>query len=106
METHYDNAGLERNNVDVSGMRLYYTDTLRPNRAGALQLADPFVTRRGVVQSKFEYESTCPSNCTRKFSQNINIYSSLMHMHTTGQEIYTNKFSQNETFIENMHKVR
>lgn len=107
LETHFDNPTEIEGNIDNSGVRIYYTDTLREHEAASLLVGDQLVSRfEEVVQSGFKYQHSCPSECTSKFSRTINIYSSLLHMHTTGKEIYTNKFSANGTFIETIGKVR
>lgn len=107
VESHYDNPEDIVGNVDSSGVRLYYTNTMRDNDAGSLLIGDSVVDRLGnVVLSDFVYQHTCPSGCTEKFKEPINIFGSTLHMHTVGREIYTNKFSKNGTFIENINKVR
>lgn len=106
METHYDNPGGESGSVDSSGVRLHFTDTMRKFEASSLITADAFVTLGGEkVKNNFEYEFTCPSACTNKFSESINVFSSFLHMHTTGREIYSNKFDEDNKFVENINKV-
>lgn len=106
METHFDNHDLIEGNIDNSGVKVYYTDTMREHEAGSLLIGDSMLGRFGdVVKTDFEYENTCPSECTSKFKKSINIYSSLSHMHTTGKEIYTNVHAKNETYLRNMNKV-
>lgn len=106
LETHYDNPTAQLNNVDFSGVRMYYTDTLRQHEAGTLILGDAVISRGGqTVKHNFKYESTCTSGCTRKFSGPVSMFFSFLHMHKTGREIYTNKFDENGTFIENISKV-
>lgn len=107
METHFDNPDAIKGNIDNSGVRIYYTDTMRDNEAASLLIGDQIISRFSeVIQSGFKYQHTCPSECTSKFNRTINIFSSVLHMHTTGKEIYTNKFSANGSFVENIGKVR
>lgn len=106
LETHYDNSDQIEGNNDNSGVRLYYTDTMRKHEAGSIQIGDSLVTRGGrTVENGFEYEHSCPSECTSKFNRSIKVYGSFLHMHTTGKEIYTNVFSRNGTFLDTMNKV-
>lgn len=105
METHYDNADYATDAVDVSGVKMYFADD-RPIQAGMLALGDPLVSMFGqTVKHDFEYTSSCPSNCTATWKQNINIINSGLHMHTTGRKIYTNHFSKNGTFIQTINSV-
>lgn len=106
MEIHYDNPDALVGNVDSSGIRVYYTNKMRKYEAGSLVLADSFVSRIGQpVISGFKYMHTCPSECTSKFSQPINVYGSFLHMHTTGMTIYTNRFSKEEQFLGKLSSV-
>lgn len=106
METHFNNPDGARDMVDASGIRVYYTSTIREHRAASLLLGDPFVTRRPkVIKSGFRYQNTCPSACTLRFSQPVYLYSSLLHMHTTGRQIYNNIYDENNTFVKTVNKV-
>eukprot|EP00737_Agarophyton_chilense_P000431 gb/GEZJ01000482.1/.p1 GENE.gb/GEZJ01000482.1/~~gb/GEZJ01000482.1/.p1 ORF type:complete len:829 (-),score=96.89 gb/GEZJ01000482.1/:2346-4832(-) len=106
METHYDNPDLLSDNIDFSGVRVFYTNTMRQYEAGSLLMGDTLLNRFDqTVQNGVQYEHSCTSACTKKFSRPINYFASFLHMHLTGMEIYTNKFSENGTFIENMNKV-
>lgn len=107
IETHYDNADMADDIVDQSGARLYYADELREHEAGVLATGDALVSRFGTtVKSDFEYEHTCPSACTKLFPGKMNVFGSFLHMHTTGKEIYTNKYSENGTFIQQSNAVK
>lgn len=107
MQNHYDNPSRIPGLVDRSGVRLYYTDTMRENEAGTLLLGDGSLFLEGQrVKSNFDYGFTCPTDCTRLFPESVNLFGSFLHMHLTGKEIYTNKFSANGTFLANLNKVR
>lgn len=106
METHYDNPDGLQGNIDFSGVKVHYTNTMREHEAGSLLMGDILVSRfNQTVRNDFEYEFSCTSACTRKFSRPVNYYASFLHMHLTGKEIYNNRFSQNGTFVETMNKV-
>lgn len=107
METHYDNPARVQGNIDFSGVKVYYTNTMREHEAGSLLMGDILISRfNQTVRNNFEYEFSCTSACTSKFSRPVNYYASFLHMHLTGKEIYNNRFSQNGTFVETMNKVR
>lgn len=105
METHYDNPDMEEETVDISGAKLYFADD-RPIKAGTLALGDPLVSLFGQpVKNDFEYVSSCPSNCTATWKENINVFMSVLHMHTTGRKIFTNHFDKNGTLIQRLNTV-
>lgn len=107
METHFDNPKKITGRVDRSGIRLHFSDKPRQFEMGTLQLGDSFVSRIGqIVRSDKPYVHTCPSECTRGFSQNITVFDSFLHMHRTGEETYINLFSENGTFLQTLHQVR
>lgn len=68
VQTHYDNPSGTSGVVDSSGVRVYYTEELRPIDMGVIQLGDPSVLLSGVPLS--EGKSTilfdCPSSCTEE----------------------------------------
>lgn len=105
METHYDNPQQRDDVVDTSGMRVFMTNTLREDEAGTLMVGDPLVQLAPEPVESREYEFSCPSACTRRLSKPINIFTSLLHMHTTGMEIYTNKLTPTGEFVEHFNKV-
>lgn len=107
LETHFDNPEGIEGNVDASGVRVYYTDKKRKYEGGSLLLGDSVLQRQGeLVKSNFEYEHSCPTSCTEKFAEPINLFGSFLHMHTTGKEIYTSKFDADGKFVETVNKVR
>lgn len=104
MEAHFDNpTNIERN--DMNGIRVYYTNTHRQYAAGSLHTGDPFLSRTGTIVSGFSYQHSCPSECTSRFSQPIQIFSVLLHMHRTGRTISENVYDANGTFKENLSQV-
>lgn len=106
LETHYDNPELESDAFDNSGVVLHFADTLRDNEAGSLLIGDSFVQLQGEqIESGFKYQFTCPSECTEKFSEPVNLFSSFLHMHRTGMAIANNKFNKRDRFIENVNQV-
>lgn len=106
METHYDNPGRLEGVVDTSGIRIHYTDTPRKHMAGSLQLGDPLIALSGMkVRSDLPYQMSCPSECTSRFQRSITVFASFLHMHTTGREIYTNLFEEDESFVQTVNSV-
>lgn len=105
METHFDNSDNATDSVDQSGAKLYFADD-RKTEAGVLTVGDGLVSYLGeTVKNDFEYVSTCPSVCTSRFPTTLNVFGSLLHMHTTGKRIWTNRFSQDGKFIDAVNSV-
>lgn len=106
LETHFDNPELLDDVVDISGARLYFTDKPRKFEAGTLGFGDNFVSLAPrTVIPEFEYQSTCPSSCSSKWKEPLNVFATLPHMHTTGRSMFLNRFSKGGEFIENVNKV-
>lgn len=117
METHFDNPDGVRLN-DTNGVRIHYTNTRRQYVAGSLQTGDAVVSRsfglrrpdgtRGppaTIISGLPYQHSCPSECTNRFSQPLNVFSSFLHMHRTGRKISENLYHANGTFKHTLNQV-
>lgn len=65
IQTHYDNPNGVEGEEDNSGVRVYYTEELRPIDAGVIELGDPFIALYGqaLEDGKSRYSFTCPSSC-------------------------------------------
>lgn len=68
VNTHYDNPGEVTGLVDNSGVRVYYTEELRPMDMGMIILGDPNATLRGepIAGGKTSVSFGCPSSCTEE----------------------------------------
>lgn len=106
IETHFDNPSKIKGKVDQSGVRLHFAKVRRKYELGTIELGDAYVSRgQQLVKSGHRYQHTCLSKCTRGFSQDITIFKTVVHMHRMGQEGYMNLYSENGTFIQNLHQV-
>jgi len=90
LQTHYDNPALVTGTVDNSGVRIYYTTTLRQYDAGVLELGDPSVSYQhpipqGTGITKIEY--SCPYDCTASWPP-LNVFGVFLHMHSWGSQIW------------------
>ena len=65
VQAHYNNPDEVEGLIDNSGVRVYYTEELRPIDMGVIQLGDPFVLLDGtaVPDGKSSYSFQCPSSC-------------------------------------------
>jgi len=105
LQTHFDNPE-NSIGVDTSGTQLFFS-TNRSIHAGSLVLGDFGVSLGGLpVKNQFNYTSTCPSNCTSKWPDpEINVFASALHMHTTGRNMWTNKYNPDGSFNESINSI-
>uniref|UniRef100_A0A915DXV7 Tyramine beta-hydroxylase n=1 Tax=Ditylenchus dipsaci TaxID=166011 RepID=A0A915DXV7_9BILA len=95
IEIHYDNAWLQANLTDSSGIRITYTDQLRPHDAGIMELGLIYSDVNSIppMQKAFPITGYCPADCTKQFPQDgINIFASQLHAHLTGRKLFTSHF--------------
>eukprot|EP00172_Hildenbrandia_rubra_P003683 Plantae.Rhodophyta-Hildenbrandia_rubra.ctg6171.p1 GENE.Plantae.Rhodophyta-Hildenbrandia_rubra.ctg6171~~Plantae.Rhodophyta-Hildenbrandia_rubra.ctg6171.p1 ORF type:complete len:805 (-),score=130.68 Plantae.Rhodophyta-Hildenbrandia_rubra.ctg6171:2098-4512(-) len=106
LETHYDNADEDSGVIDSSGAKLYYTDKRREQPGAALVVGDGYVSMSGeIVKSDWQYNSTCPKECTGLFEKSLTVFASGLHMHTTGKRIWTNHYDKDGKFIASREGV-
>jgi len=90
LEIHYSNPSNDQGVADSSGVRLYYTATLRPHNVGMFQTGDPTVALEGEPVGAAgggvaRYDFACPSGCTKRyFGGPVTVFSEVLHMHATG----------------------
>ena len=66
VQTHYNNPEENVGVTDSSGVRIYYTEELRPMDMGTMELGDPLVELRGAPMhdGKSAISFECPGSCT------------------------------------------
>uniref|UniRef100_A0A914W9W3 DOMON domain-containing protein n=1 Tax=Plectus sambesii TaxID=2011161 RepID=A0A914W9W3_9BILA len=87
LEMHYDNADLTPGITDSSAFRLYMTEKPRPVETGRFTVGVPVMPAVHVIppkQQKFTTYAYCPSECTSKMTQPMNIFTGLLHTHLLG----------------------
>eukprot|EP00752_Nemacystus_decipiens_P015391 g13724.t1 len=106
LQIHYNNPNGDEGLVDSSGVRVYYTEELRPMDMGVMKLGDPFVYLYGqpLPDGKATISFTCPSSCTEENfeAEEVTISSHLMHMHETGQRLVTRQYRNDSSGHEVM----
>lgn len=91
METHYNNPAQDADVTDTSGIRVYYTASLRRHDAGVLSVGlDP--NWRHIIppgQPEVVSEGHCISACTRQTvpPQGIDIFGVALHTHLIGRKV-------------------
>ncbi|ODN04440.1 hypothetical protein Ocin01_02222 [Orchesella cincta] len=95
LETHYDNPEL-RTFRDNSGVRIYYTDKLRPNDGSVMLMGyriTPFLLLPPMQKNIVTY-GICSAECTDMTipEDGINVIISLVHAHLSGRKIRLRHF--------------
>jgi dopamine beta-monooxygenase len=94
IEAHYDNsAGVPQ--TDQSGMRLHFTSTLRPVKAGNLMLGVPVINKDfslPPLQESYELTSACPMQVTQLLTHPVYAFSFAPHMHLFGRKLVTDHY--------------
>lgn len=68
LQTHYDNPNGDVGMRDSSGVRVYYTEELRPIDMGVMKLGDPNIVLEGnhLPDGKYGLSFNCPGSCTEE----------------------------------------
>jgi len=107
LETHYNNPNLDTGKFDSSGIRIYYTSILRSIDAGVLQVGDSVVTQNVPIPSGngySTYEYDCPAECTNKWNYLIQLFSSMLHMHGVGAQIWSTQW-RNDVKVRDINRI-
>ena len=90
LEIHYNNPKLISNEIDSSGISLYYTSALRPHDAGMALLGDfqgdLFGSEVALESGMARHRFSCTPGCTSQYfgQEEVNIFGVQLHMHGTG----------------------
>ena len=86
LQTHYDNPDEVEGLIDDSGVRVYYTEELRPINMGVIQLGDPFIILDGVAvpAGKSSYSFQRPSSCFEEHFEVRNLYFGMLQENSVG----------------------
>eukprot|EP00105_Crassostrea_gigas_P028554 XP_011450241.1 PREDICTED: dopamine beta-hydroxylase-like [Crassostrea gigas] len=84
VQMHWTNKHQHSDYYDESGMRIFYTKSLREHDAGTLWLGQMFFEIPPQAPET-DVQGVCTSECTSKiFTDNINIFGATNHMHLLG----------------------
>ncbi|XP_038193994.2 dopamine beta-hydroxylase [Arvicola amphibius] len=93
LEVHYHNPRHIHGRHDSSGIRLYYTATLRKYNAGIMELGLVYTPVMAIPpqETAFVLTGYCTDECTRVALPNtgIHIFASQLHTHLTGRKVIT-----------------
>lgn len=96
IEVHYNNPVLTQGVLDSSGIRFYWTRTLREHQLGAAVMGDPSTALVGTLTGNstgvYHHSFTCPATCSGAAIQSastpsLTVIQQYLHMHSTGARI-------------------
>jgi len=89
LQIHYNNPTSATNFVDTgSGFNLVYTPTLRQYDIGTLGIGPDYFTIP-ALDSSYSLAGPCPTGCTNKLTNPLNVLYFGVHMHTLGFRAWT-----------------
>ncbi|XP_051511245.1 DBH-like monooxygenase protein 1 homolog isoform X2 [Myxocyprinus asiaticus] len=101
MEIHFDNPSLQRGIVDSSGLRLYYSPSLRRYDAGVIETGVWVSLYHMLPPGMQDYitEGHCTQECLQEsldseMPSGVNVFAVLLHAHLAGRGIRTRHFRQ------------
>jgi hypothetical protein len=105
IEAHISNPNLVVGVNVTSLVKLHFTSTLRANDAQSLILGNLPTNFPPIFPNapSVHLEATCPSACTKGFTGNLNVFSSMLHMHLIGKQIWSSKYSSAGNLIVLKH---
>ncbi|NWS74047.1 DOPO hydroxylase, partial [Crotophaga sulcirostris] len=93
LEIHYHNPLVFQGRHDSSGIRLYYTATLRPYDAGIMELGLVYTPVMAIPpgEDSFILTGYCTDKCTQLAlpAAGIRIFASQLHTHLAGRKVVT-----------------
>ncbi|NXK60681.1 DOPO hydroxylase, partial [Sylvietta virens] len=93
LEIHYHNPLVFEGRRDSSGIRLYYTATLRPYDAGIMELGLVYTPVMAIPpgEDSFTLTGYCTDKCTQLAlpAAGIRIFASQLHTHLAGRKVVT-----------------
>eukprot|EP00775_Hariotina_reticulata_P006322 gene6322-6557_t len=93
LELHYNNPELVSGIKDErAGIRVYYTDKLRPQDMGLITLNQPVLAIPPGVAHYPANVSVCPSSCTKRFKQPVTLVDAFLHMHGAGKSMKVRRY--------------
>lgn len=93
LEVHYNNPLKKKGIRDSSGIRLFYTPTLRKYDVGVLEIGLEYTDKNSLPpgSKRFDLSGYCVAECTRVGlpEKGIIIFASQLHTHLNGKRVWT-----------------
>ena len=99
LEVHFNNPYLKKGIIDRSGIRLFYTSTLREYDAGIMEIGLEYNAKNSMPPKAdaFRISGYCAGECTQAAlpPKGITVFASQLHTHLTGIEVFTRILKKN-----------
>jgi len=93
LEVHFNNPYLKKGIIDQSGIRIYYTPTLRKFDAGIMEVGLEYNPKNSIPprSTAFRMSGYCTGECTQATlpRKGITVFASQLHTHLTGIQAFT-----------------
>ncbi|CAF0755135.1 unnamed protein product [Rotaria sordida] len=103
LEVHFNNQYLKKGIVDQSGIRIYYTSTLRKYDAGIMEVGLEYNAKNSIPPqtNKFRISGYCTGECTEVTlpKDGITVFASQLHTHLNGIQTFTRIIKTNGEII-------
>ncbi|XP_043230467.1 dopamine beta-hydroxylase-like isoform X1 [Amphibalanus amphitrite] len=108
LEVHYNNPNLKRGHRDSSGVRLTYTERLRPHDASVMELGLEYTDKMAIPpgMASFELSGYCVPECTAVglLQAGIRVFASQLHTHLTGVAVRTEHVRADGTQLPDLNR--
>jgi len=104
LEIHYNNAEKKSGIVDSSGIRIYYTPSLRKYDVGVIEIGLEYTDKNSIPpgQKSFDVSAYCVAECSRVGlpPEGITVFASQLHTHLTGIGVWTRHIRGGSELLE------
>ncbi|KAF0308702.1 Dopamine beta-hydroxylase [Amphibalanus amphitrite] len=108
LEVHYNNPNLKKGHRDSSGVRLTYTERLRPHDASVMELGLEYTDKMAIPpgMASFELSGYCVPECTAVGlpQAGIRVFASQLHTHLTGVVVRTEHVRADGTQLPDLNR--
>jgi dopamine beta-monooxygenase len=103
LEVHFNNPYFKKGIIDQSGIRIYYTPTLRKSVAAIMEVGLEYNAKNSIPPqlNAFRISGYCASECTQASlpSNGITVFASQLHTHLTGVQVFTRIIKKNGNIV-------
>ena len=107
IEAHISNPNMVVGVNITSLVKLHFTSTIRANDAQSLILGNLPTNFPPINPNNpsLHLEATCPSACTKRFSGDLHVFSSMLHMHLIGKQAWSTKYSPAGIYQSSLYTI-
>ena len=104
IEVHLDDVSKQSKGFQLAnvGLRIHTTTNFRKFDASTMLLGDlvshSYLLKEGIpgMKSNYHFETTCVRECTKKLSNDLIVFGSILHMHKYGRETWSTLYKYND----------